>query len=357
MTIKSLTLHNFRSYEHLELEFSDGLNLITGPNGVGKSNLAEAVHYLSLAKSWRSNEDRLLIREGQPSAYLKAVVEEGGLSREIEIEIARNSKRISVNGKKIAKLSELSKLVNVIIFSPEDVKLFADSPGQRRRFLDLAIAKKSPEYMEVLSSYNKLLGDRNAMLKDGNPDCRLLTIITSRMVEISEAICRARAEYVAKLNTVLPKIIDELSGGGHSAELTYRSYAKLNEDFQTSANAAFERALEGDCRHGSTSVGPQREDIRFLFNGRDVAEFGSQGENRISVLSLEIAPYFLIEEREKKPICVLDDVFSELDESRSGALLGFIKSLSQVFVTATKLETDGASIYEVSPEGINARRN
>lgn len=347
MILTHLELRNFRSYESLSLDFEKGLNLIEGPNGAGKSNLAEAIHYLSIARSWRADEDKTLIKDGAEAAYLKAIVLEGNLKRTIEIEVGRRYKKIAVNGKKIRRLSELSSLVNVIIFSPGDVPLFVGSPGERRKFLDLAISKQSLDYFSLIGKYNRLLGERNALLKDLNPDRGLLDVLTAQMIEVAAPLVRWRHLYVDMLNGVLPGLLSDLRGVESTPQLVYRPFVKDDDSFKERAEKAFQKALDADLRHGNTSLGPQREDLSFLLNGKDIALYGSQGENRIAVLSLKLAPYFLIEGEGRKPICVLDDVFSELDETRTQGLLGFIKKLSQVFVTATKLDTEEASIIDV----------
>ena len=192
MILTHLELRNFRSYSELQLDFAEGLNLILGPNAVGKSNLAEAIHYLSLARSWRSQDDRLLIKDGCESALIRANVSEGGLTRQIEIEIARGHKRIAINGKNVRRISELSKLVNVIVFAPSDVGLFVNSPGERRNFLDVALSKQSLDYFSLISRYNRLLLERNAALKRSNVDLKVVEVLTQQMIEVAEPLVKLR---------------------------------------------------------------------------------------------------------------------------------------------------------------------
>lgn len=348
MIIQSLKLHDFRCYEDIEISFDKGLNLVLGPNGVGKSCLVEAIGYLSLAKSWRNSDESSLIRQNCHGAYIKASIVEGALIRDIEIELSRKGKRISVNGKKISRLSELSKLVNVIVFSPADVPLFAASPGERRKFLDVAISKVSQPYFLAISDYGKLLFERNALLKDPYCDRNLLEVITSKMIELSKPIVEERLAYVSQLNSVLPETLERLFGSKKEIELSYKSFIPVGDDYYEQARLAFSRSLDSDLRHGSTSVGPQREDISLIYQGKDIAKYGSQGENRSAVLALKLSPYFLIIDEAKKPILVLDDVFSELDQAKTDSLTECLKGLSQTFVTATQLNVSDASIYEVS---------
>ena len=356
MILKHLELRNFRSYDSLSLDFGPSVNEVVGPNGVGKSNLAEAIHYLSLARSWRTSDDRLLIKDGKDEATILAEIEEGPLHREVGITIGKDKKKITLNGKPLRRLSELSRLVNVIVFSPADVPLFLGSPGERRGFLDLSISKQSLDYFTLIGRYDKLLKERNAALKMAKIDDRLVDVLTEQMIEVSYPLIKLRALYIAELNRVLPGILNKLKGPGNVAELIYRPFVKADENFIENARNAFYRAKESDYRHHTTSVGPHREDFSFLLNGKDIADYGSQGENRIAVLSLKMAPFSLIEDEGRKPILVLDDVYSELDREHADRLGEYLGELKQVFITATKQQTQGASLIEVSA-GKATRRN
>ncbi|MCR5491734.1 MAG: DNA replication/repair protein RecF [Bacilli bacterium] len=356
MILTHLRLKDFRSYGSLEIDFDGGLNLILGDNAAGKTNLAEAIHYISLARSWRSKDDGLLLKDGTPNAFIEADVKEGRLSRRIGIEIGRQSKKITLNGKPVRRLSELSRVTNVISFSPSDVPLFVGSPGERRTFLDVSLSKKSSDYFSLISRYNRLLKERNAALKAYSPDRNVIDALTSQMVATSEPLVRYRMMYVASLNSVLPDLLSKLRGEKTSCELIYRPFAKGDEEFKGRAEKAFLDALESDLYHKSTSVGPHREDFSLKMNGKDIATRGSQGENRMAVLALKLAPCLLVEEEDKMPICVLDDVTSELDPSRVESLIGLLRGLGQVFVTATKLEIEGASIIDVAENNAIRRK-
>ena len=290
MILTHLELTNFRNYEKLAIDFERGLSLFLGPNGVGKSNLAEAIHYLSLARSWRTNEDRLLIKEGAEEATIFAKIEEGSFRRSISITIGKEGKRIEVNGKKVRKLSELSALCNVIGFSPADVPLFMGSPGERRDFLDVTIAKQSQEYLALLTRYGKLLKERNAALKEERPDESLIDILGGQMASLIEPIVTYRASAISSLNRVLPGILKELRGEDGQAKLVYRPCVAMGEGFGERAHALFENAKEGDLRRKSTSVGVQREDFSFLLDGKDLADYGSQGDrtSRLAGTALRI---------------------------------------------------------------------
>lgn len=348
MILKRMQLRNFRSYESLDLTFDEGINLIVGENAMGKTNLAEAINYLSLTRSWRSPEDAPLVKEGEGSAYIRAEIEEGVLQRVLEVEISAEKKRITLNGKTVRRLSDVARAFNVLLFSPSDVPLFLGGPGERRNFLDVSLSKQSQDYFSLIGRYNRLLKERNAALKAPSPDATLLGVLGQQMIEVSAPLVRYRSMYVSSLNGLLPGLIEELTGVKSACRLVYRPFARPDESFYQRAEKLFQEGLEGDLKRGFTSYGPHREDLRMELNGKDIAEYGSQGENRTAVLALKLAPFFLVDSREKKPICVLDDVTSELDANRVKRLFGLLRKLGQAFVTTTNIEVSGASYIDVT---------
>lgn len=355
MILDRLVLKNFRTYGELDISFGEGLNLILGDNAVGKTNLAEAIQYISLARSWRSSSDRVLIKAGADMALIQAHLKEGALRRSIEIEIAKEGKRVKINGKPVNRLSELSKSANVIVFAPSDVPLFAGAPSERRAFLDVSISKQSPDYFSLMSKYARLLKSRNAALKQAHPDVALLRTYSDQMSELTIPIIRYRTMFVSSLNHVLPSVYGQLSGQQSRCEVVYRPFLKGADISPEKAKKAFEEALESDLVHRATGVGVHREDISLMLNGENIANYGSQGENRTAVIAVKLSPYFLIEDESKKPIAVLDDVNSELDSGRVERLMGLLEKLGQVFVTATKLDIAGASVIDVAEHSATRR--
>lgn len=355
MILSRIVLRNFRTYDHLDLTLSPKLTIICGANAAGKTNLAEAINYISLARSWRSSDDSVLLKDGSDYAAIDSYVKEGPLSREIRIEFGKNAKRILINGKPARRLSELSKLTNVLRFAPSDVPFFTGSPSERRSYLDVNLAKQSFDYFELIARYNKLLKERNLTLKSRNPDRSLLEVLTDQLIDVAEPLVRYRSMYIASLNEVMPGLLERLRGEKTTCRLVYRPFVKPDESFRVRAKKAYQGALESDLLHGSTSIGPHREDFSMELNGKDISIYGSQGENRMAVLALKLAPYFLIEDEDKKPICVLDDVTSELDENHVKCLFEVLKTIGQVFVTATNLEIQGASYIDVSANNATRR--
>lgn len=355
MIITKLILRNFRNYERLETRFSPKLNVIVGDNAEGKTNIVEAIHFLSLARSFRTTETSELIKNDRQFATIEARVEEDTIHRNIVAILTPSSKKITCNKKPIRKISELSSLINVIVFEPKDALMFNDSPLVRRNFLDINLSKKSPVYLESLMTFDKLLKERNSLLKEDNIDEVQLNVVTSQLINTEETLCRYRQTYVNEINNILSKIIVSIKGFKEEARLEYYPFVKVDADFVQNAIRAYERNKESDIKHKITQIGIHREDMKMILNGKDISTHGSQGENRIAVIALKLAPYFLIEDKDKKPIVVLDDVMSELDKTHQDKLLKFLEKLEQVFITSTKLNVKNASIYEVKKANITRR--
>ena len=347
MIIKTLSLKNFRNHAYLSYDFSDNLNILTGPNAAGKTNVVEAIYYLSLARSFRTSEDADLIERGKDQAEISALCVEGELKRKIRILIQEAGKQIFINGKAILKISELSNCMNVLLFEPKDVMMFRGSPKARRNFLDINLSKKSLPYLDYITRYNKVLKERNDLLKSDNVDPVLLETTTEMLVKLSGPIVSYRQMYVKDINDILIKITRALTGVEGKLEIHYQPFVEYNKEFQKEALEAFKRAEERDLRAKATTIGVHREDFSISLNGRDIGEFGSQGENRIVALALKLSPYFLIEDKDKRPVVVLDDVMSELDQTHRVRLIKFLKKFEQVFITATRLEVEGAAQYQI----------
>ena len=347
MIVKKIALKNFRNHDDLSLEFQKGLNIITGNNAVGKTNIVEAIYYLSLARSFRTQDNKDLIKHGKDWAEIESLIIEGDIPRKIKVTFANQARAIYINGNSVSKISDLSKCMNVLLFEPKDVLFFKDSPKVRRAYLDTNISKKSTKYLDTLSRYEKYLRQRNDVLKSDEPDMELLDTITDMLVELSEPLVEMRGAYLKDINDILIKITRALTGEDSEIEIKYNPYVELGDDFKERAKEAFKRALEGDLKRKATSIGVHREDFSISLNKRDIGEFGSQGENRMIALALKLSPYFLIEDKDKRPVIVLDDVMSELDQSHRTRLLKLVSKFEQVFITATKLEVKGATQFRL----------
>lgn len=355
MIVTKLVLRNFRNYSWLELDFQKGLNFIVGDNAEGKTNIVEAIHFLSLARSFRTNENAELIMKTRQFATIEAKVEQLTTKKEITALMTSSGKKISCNNKPVRRISELSSLINVIVFEPKDSLMFVDSPIVRRNFLDINLSKKSPIYLESLMRYEKLLRERNILLKDENVDKVQLNVVTTQLIDASYVIAKYRLAYINEINRVLSKIVTSIKGEKEEAYLVYEPFVKVDDKFVERATRAYDKGLESDIKRKITQIGIHREDIRMLLNGDDISTHGSQGENRIIVIALKLAPYFLIEDKEERPIIVLDDVMSELDKEHQERLIGFLRKFEQVFITSVTTNVKNASVYEVKNHKVTRR--
>ena len=347
MNIKRLTLKNFRNHLNVSFDFKQGINVITGNNGVGKTNIVEAIHYLSIARSFRTQDDNDLIGNNKDNGEIFAFIKEGDISRKIQILFSKNKRIIIINGKSAKKVSDLSKCVNVLLFEPKDVLLFKGSPKARRDFLDINISKKSIIYLEMISRYEKALKQRNDILKQEEVDLVLLESITEILIDLSKSIIKSRMEYLKDINDILIKLTRAIAGNNIDVQLTYQPFVALDDKYEENAKNAFKSTLENDLKRKATSIGVHREDISVSLKGHDIATYGSQGENRLVALALKLSPYFLIENKEKRPIIVLDDVMSELDQAHRLRLIKLLDKFEQVFITATRLDIKDAVQYHL----------
>lgn len=350
MFLKNIYLKNYRNHSLQSLLFNQGINVISGPNTSGKTNIVEAIYYLSVARSFRGVEDTDLIKKGKEYAEIGCDVQEGEIKRHIHVLITEKGRSVAVNGKKVSKLSDLSKSINVLLFEPKDVLLFKGSPKERRNFLDINLSKEYQSYFENLSRYDKVLKERNEILKSNNIDEKLLETTTDLLIKYSEPIISYRERFVKDINDILIKITRALTGVQGKLEISYKPFVNHSNQFVGDAKDAYKHALASDIKQKATSVGIHREDFSISLNDRDIGKFGSQGENRLVALALKLSPYFLFEDKDKRPIIVLDDVMSELDKSHQDRLIKFLKKLGQVFITTTKLEIDGVTHIKLTKQ-------
>jgi DNA replication and repair protein RecF len=356
MKVERIQLRQFRNYRQLDVSFTDGINVLVGKNGVGKTNLVEAIDYLSLARSFRTPHDTLLIEKGQPFASIQAWILEDQVKRQLGIVITPEGKQISLNQKPLTKVSELTEYINVILFEPRDVLLFDDAPKVRRQFLDMTLSKHSKSYLELITLYEKLLKQRNQLLKLNKIDAAHLAVITEQMVDLSIPIVKARFQYITDLGELIGKVVKQIKGNHVSVTLQYVPYFSFKGDWKTNALAAFKELESNDIKKKTTQTGIHREDFEVKFQQYDIAEYGSQGENRLIALALKLTPYFLIKDQDKRPIIILDDVLSELDKKTQSLLLEFLTKLGQVFITTTYYPYRVGTIYDINDHQVIRRK-
>ena len=353
MVITNLSLYNFRNHQSLETSFVKGLNVLVGPNGAGKTNIVEAIHMLGFASSFRTRDSAVIVQKEKAKAHIEATISLP-YKTVVEFDITPKAKIITVNGKILRKTSELNKLFNLTTFIPEDVFFFDREPKNRRKFLDERISKESELYLLALINYEKLLKERNALLKSGALDERL-EIVTGQLLKEAEKIVTERAKYVRKIETVLNKVMSQLTRTPMVVALRYLPSLRPGHDFQENARKQFVAISAKERILQTTTLGPHRDDLAAVLQGKDVKDHASQGQKRLIVIALKIAPYFMETDANKKPVVILDDVLSELDEKHQERLIELLNQMSQAFVTTTKYENYAAAIYDVAAGQITRR--
>lgn len=350
MFIKSLFLQNFRNYTNETIEFCDGINILTGANAQGKTNASEAIFFLCTGYSPRANRDKLVIKSGCDSALIngKACSLYGDVNVQITFDKS-DKKTIHINGVKVNKIGELMGNMNSVFFNPAELKLVQESPEDRRRFLNISLSQMNKSYFYALARYNKILLQRNNLLKE--PDEYLirdtLPVWDEQLCLQAGKIIKARNDFLKILAPIAEEKHSLLSGGAEKLTMkTENGYAGTEEEIAFNLKTDLKNNLNRDIRLGFTSIGPHRDDIKFTLNGDDVKVFGSQGQQRTVALSLKLAETEVFYSRfGEYPILILDDVLSELDKKRQRKLLSSVKDIQTIF-TSTALDRSIFRSYE-----------
>ncbi len=353
MHLTKLILSNFRNYEHLQLEPDAGLNLITGENAQGKTNLLEAIYLLATGRPLRTSKDDDLIRwQAQQASVFAHIHREQSLDVEVEIDLCRNHPRtVKVDGQAHRATAALG-LFNVVVFSALDMDIVRGQPADRRRYLDIEISMLSPAYARALTGYKRALEQRNRLLKSIREGGGALTPSTidlleawdEQLVRYGSAVVVARDRFITALQPRASQAHRELSEQREELEVRYApSIEGLTDDREQVAERfreAIRTVRQEELRRGSTLVGPQRDDLALLVDGREARVYASQGQQRTVMLSLKRAEFELaLHERQEPPIVLLDDVMSDLDDIRRAQLLRMTLRGAQAFITATSAET------------------
>ena len=337
MIIKSIELQNFRNYEDLNISFDEGTNIFYGDNAQGKTNILEAAYLSGTTKSHKCSKDKEMIRFGEQESHIRTVVVKKEKEYQIDMHLKHNrSKGIAINKVPIKKASELFGILNIVFFSPEDLNIIKNGPGERRRFLDLELCQLDKIYLTDLASYNHIVNQRNKLLKDLSVQPSLkdtLDIWDIQMAEYGRKIIDKRSEFIKELNETVRKIHGNLTGGLEELNVIYEPDCTA-EKLESTICANRER----DMRMRLTSAGPHRDDLCVMANGIDIRKYGSQGQQRTAALSLKLSEIYIVKRKIKDtPVLLLDDVLSELDSSRQNYLLDSISDI-QTLITCTGLD-------------------
>lgn len=339
MIVESVNLENYRNYESLSMEFISGINILYGDNAQGKTNVLESIYLSGTSKSHRGSKDKEMIRFNQEESHIKVIINKNDVPYRIDMHLKKNkTKGIAINGIPIKKASELFGILNVVFFSPEDLSIIKNGPSERRRFIDMELCQLDKVYLFHLTQYNKVIGQRNKLLKDLSfkYDKELyatLDIWDKQLVEYGNKIIQRREEFIKELDNIIHEIHGNLSGGKESVTLRYETNT-TTESFAID----LQRNKEKDLKLKTTSVGPHRDDMGFYISDIDIRKFGSQGQQRTAALSLKLSEIEFVKNIiHDTPVLLLDDVMSELDSHRQNQLLNSLQGL-QTIVTCTGLD-------------------
>ena len=313
--------------------------MIYGDNAQGKTNILESMYVCATSKSHRGSKDREIIRFDNDESHIKVNVKKNDMNYRIDMHLKKNKpKGIAVNGIPIKRAVELFGILNIVFFSPEDLNIIKNGPSERRRFIDMELSQLDKIYLDCLINYNKVVNQRNSLLKEyafsGREDIiSSLDIWDMQLVKYGNDVIKSREKFVKEINDLVKSIHTKLSGDREQLEIIYEPCVK-EQDFESELVRVRDRDLKFKC----TNIGPHKDDMCFLINGMDVRKYGSQGQQRTAALSLKLAEIELVKQIiHDTPVLFLDDVLSELDSRRQNFLLDSIGNI-QTMITCTGLD-------------------
>lgn len=339
MYIQSLELDGFRNYSELNIEFDRGTNILYGNNAQGKTNILESIYLAATTKSHKLSKDKEIIKFERDESHIKVVINKKDVPIRIDMHLKKNkSKGIAINGIPIKKASELFGILNVVFFSPEDLNIIKNGPAERRRFIDLELCQLDKVYVYNLVNYNKIVNQRNKLLKDigYRSDKELfetLDIWDMQLADFGAKIITRRNSFISQINEIIYDIHRNITDGKEELNVKYEPNIVGNNLYDELIHCR-----ERDFRLRSTTVGPHRDDICFLNGNIDIRKYGSQGQQRTAALSLKLSEIQLVKSIiNDMPVLLLDDVLSELDSNRQKHLLESLSDV-QTIITCTGLD-------------------
>lgn len=340
MYLQQLSFLNFKNYAEAELTLTDGVNAFVGNNGAGKTNLLDAVHYLSLCKSYFNPIDSQQIKQGADFFMINGTFQRNGSKEVVACGLKRNQKKqFKRNKKDYQRLADHIGLLPLVMISPYDISIIIEGSEERRKFIDNVISQTDNQYLDELIAYNKYLGNRNSMLKQiadtGRYDPDLLAVMDEQLIASGTRIFRKRREFMEAFTPVFNQHYSFISGDAERVELIYESQL-LNDDFA----GLLKKSLERDRVLERTTTGIHKDDLQFNIHGMSMKKFGSQGQQKSFLIALKLAQYsFLTQKKGFKPLLLLDDIFDKLDEGRVTKLMQMVSNhdFGQVFITDTSM--------------------
>lgn len=339
MIIESLELKNYRNYDSLDIKFDKDRNILYGDNAQGKTNILESIYMCGTTKSHRGSKDRDIIRFGADEAHIKIMVRKNDVPHRIDIHLKKSkSKGIAIDGIPITRSSDLLGIINVIFFSPEDLSIIKNGPSERRRFMDMELCQIDKFYMDNLMKYNKIVIQRNKLLKDLSFNFEkflydTMDVWDMQLANYGNKIIKRREEFIQQINDIIVRIHSRLTGGREIINLKYEPNVIMSD-----IEEEIRKNREKDIKLKTTTVGPHRDDMGVFFKDLDIRKYGSQGQQRTAALSLKLSEIELVRNLvHDTPLLLLDDVMSELDVNRQNYLLESIDNI-QTIITCTGLD-------------------
>lgn len=337
MYIKSVQLKGYRNYKDSTVYFDKGTNILYGDNAQGKTNVLESIFMCATTKSHKGSKDKEIIGFNEDEAHITLFLDKSGNEIKIDMLLRKDkAKVVAVNGSKIRKATELLGILNVVLFSPEDLSIIKDGPSERRRFIDTELCQLDGIYLYNLSKYNKIIDQRNKLIKDSYLNKELidtLNIWDMQLVSYGNLIIEKRKKFIEELNVIISEVHNKLTDGKEKLNVVYEPDVNI-EDFEKTLI----KNRDKDIKYKMTSVGPHRDDFSFIVNGIDIRKYGSQGQQRTAALSLKLSEIEIVKRLTgHTPVLLLDDVLSELDNNRQNYLLSTIGEI-QTIITCTGLD-------------------
>lgn len=362
MKIKKIVLKNYRNYDSLEIDFNDNLNIIIGDNAQGKTNLLESIYVLAVTKSFLSITDKGLIKFDNKFSMIKGLLESNDSKDNLEILFNDNGKVVRINNKEIKKLSDYISKMNVVIFSTDNIRMFKESPGARRKYFNVQISQMNRKYLKLLNDYNVILRQRNEFLKIINlnkkSDIDYLEILDEKYIDISLEIYNYRNEYVDSINNYLDDMFSSITDNNG---LKLRYVSNMDNDRKLLLDK-LKKNLNKEIMYKMTLIGPNRDDFCFYLDNKNLFLYGSQGQIRSAVLALKMSEVLLFTDKVgESPILLLDDMFSELDINKRNNILRHLINDVQTVITTTDIENISedirkkANVYKIENGKIISR--
>ena len=364
MKINNLILKNYRNYRNLNIDFCSSQNIIIGNNAQGKTNIIEAIYYLAITKSFLCNNEKIVINRESNSCSIIANIISNDINKNLCVNIGLDDKILKINKKIINRHSDYLGNFKVIIFTPDNVRLLKDSPGNRRKFFNIELCQLYNKYLNVLNSYNSLLKQRNEyfkMIKIYNQKNDLyLEILNNKFVSDMLIITKYRSDFIDMINKYIDDIFYNISGqkGLRIEYLPVVTSYNDDKSFEITLNK-INSLYEKERNNGGSLFGPHRDDFCFYLNDFDLSSFGSQGQMKMAILSLRIAELFVFKDVSgETPVLLLDDIFSELDVDKRNKLINYLNFDVQSIITTTDLNDidknfiSKARVYKVEDNDI-----